>query len=454
MNESKSTDPIADEATTQDKMLRRRTVVGAAAWAAPVIAMSVASPAHAASGPVVTLTLDAPATAVVGMLAPDVVYATVLADDSPSAGVMVTFTVANASLGGFGADGEQTVTEATNDAGVAYPPAMLLKAEGEVEVTATASGRTAVAFITGQAANGTMAFKQSEVNAGAASTFALSGVLTRTSGTGYPAEVSIAYPDGFSGPVTVPVDQATGEFLVAGVSAGTLDGSITASAPGFGTASVAITLVLGYISTPQAIYAAGKDLPAPRGTYAITGTVNRVTPGADLPATVSIAWKTLSEGIQYENVTGFTNGQTVPVDQLTGAFALPILTPIDTGRADGAGGFFDISAPGYLAFEVAVYNRADPGIIDLYNNMSTTPAITVFAPGETRDVPGQSMSWGTLHEVVYPEGFSGPATFSTDSRGGYIVRGVKAPEYITTDVCLMREPGSGGYTSRGIFSVL
>lgn len=435
-------------------MLQRSTVVGAAAWAAPAIAASIASPAYAASQEV-TLSLDVPATAELGMLAPEAVYATVLVNGSPAAGVTVTFTVIDPSLAGFGADGaESVVTAVTDGAGIARPPVMLLKAPGSVAVSAAASGRSTSAFITVSEvpASGTIAFKQAAVNVAAASTFALAGALTRTAGAGYPAQVTIAYPAGYSGPATVPVDQATGEFVVPNVTAGAADASISASAPKFGTATVAITLVLGYISTTQAVYAAGKGLAAPRGSYVITGTVTRVAPGAALPATVTINWK--NRGGDYENVTGFTNGETVPVDQATAVFTLPTLLPIDTGPASWAGGGIVISALGYQSIEIKLYNLPAASYVDGYNSMSTTPALTVFAPGETRDVPGKEVNWNGLYEVVYPEGFTGPATVTSDGNGYYTIRGVTAPDYITSGEVLVRVSGSGGYNSRGLFGVL
>ncbi|WP_426625209.1 hypothetical protein ACPPVW_03790 [Leifsonia sp. McL0607] len=437
-------------------MLRRRTIVGAAAWAAPAIALSVGSPAYAASVRDVTLSLVAPSTAKVGTLSPDAVYATVRADGKPGAGVAVTFTVVNAALGGFGADDEQSVTVVTDGAGIARPPAMLLKVAKLVQITATAAGRAASAYIAVSqvvVTAGTMAFKPSTVNVAAASTFALAGALTRTAGSGYPPTVSLVYPAGYAGPATVPVDQATGEFLVPGVKAGTIDGTITANAPGFGTATVAITVVLGYISSVQSIYAAGPGLAAPRNRYVITGMVDRVTPGAALPATVTLTWR--NGGNNYENVTGFTNGQTVAVNQTTGAFTLPTLTPIDTGDSKLNGGNIKISATGYQAYEILLLNRPSDVDVDWCNSMSTTPGLTVFAPGSTRDVTGHSLVRNGLQEVkYYGEGFTGPATVTTDASGAYTLRGVKAPEYISSGIVYLNTPGSIGYSSSGLFYVL
>lgn len=458
MDEITMTEPIAHEVASSSEVLRRRTIIGAAAWAAPVIAMSVASPAHAASARNVTLTVTAPATALVGRLTADAVYATVAVDGKPAAGEPVTFTV-EAQSGGFGANGEASVTVVSGEGGVAHPPAMLLKAAGVVQIVASAAGSTASAqvAVSEPVAAGTIAFKQSAVNVAAASTFALSGKLTRTAGAGYPAEVYLSYPAGYSGPAAVAVDPATGEFLAPDIVAGAADGSITASATGFGTTTVAITLVLGYIETSQSVYAAGKGLAAPWGTYVITGTVHRVTPDAALPATVTISWG--NTGRNYENATGFTNGQTVAVDQSTGAFALPVLTPIDTGRmtveGNYLGGVIVLSAAGYQPVEVALGNRSGTVLVDIGNRMTTVPGVTVFAPGETRDISGLASKQLAVRFVTYPEGFTGPRAVSVSSSGTYTIRGVKAPAYITSGaIRVTKEEGATAYMSRGWLSVL
>lgn len=445
----------SEAAATKDASLRRRTVIGAAAWAAPVIVATVASPAAAASVPALALSLVVPGTAEVGTLAQEAVYATVLVGGVPAVGKSVTFMVVDVALGGFGGDGSQMVTVITDESGIAYPPSMVLKEVGDVAVTATVDdrGETALITVTEPVSTGTIAFKQSSVNAAAASTFALAGALTRTAGRVYPAEVALVYPAGFSGPETAQVDQATGEFVVPGITAGSVDGSITASAPGYGTATVAITLVLGYIETEQAYYRAGKGFPAPYGTYVITGKVNRVTPGVALPATVTLAWNTTS-GDNYANVTGLVDGQTVNVDPSTGAFTLPTLTPIDTGR--GIDGIVTLStveirSTGYQAMTIALVNRPQD-LVSLKE--STVPAAIAFKPGEIKDISGNANSSSVTRAITYPAGFTGPATVAVNASGAYTIRGVKAPEYITAGPLSVQGPTIGTMISAGRLFVL
>ncbi|WP_426625064.1 hypothetical protein ACPPVW_02980 [Leifsonia sp. McL0607] len=463
MNDIAATETATGTTTTPNSALRRRTIIGAAAWAAPAVAAAVASPAYAASTRKVTLSLVAPSTGRVGTLAPDAVYATVLADGVLAEGVTVTFSVANAALAGFGADGDQSVMVVSDAAGRAYPPAMLLRAQGLVQITATANGSTAMAYIAVSAVvvtAGTIAFKQSAVNVAAASTFALPGALTRTAGTGYPAAVSLVYPVGFSGPATVPVNQATGEFIVSGVTAGTVAGSIGASATGFGSTTVAITLVLGYISTPQAMYGAAPGLAAPNGKYVISGVVNRVVPGAALPATVTVSWFNTNPAHHYENATGLASGQTVTVNQTTGAFTLPTLTPIDTGRlVEGVAGVgmigqIQISAPDYLPTELALSNSSTAASVNLSNRVSTEPASIKFAPGETRNVAGHALVENSLYTVNYPEGFTGPATVISDANAAYTIPGVKSPTYITRGDIVLSSADRAGAFSSGMLLVL
>lgn len=444
MNES--TLPTANGQSTPEKpaSMRRRTVIGAAAWAAPVIVASVASPAAAVSVPGLTLTLVAPPTAEVGTLAPEAVYATVLVDGVPAPGTSVTFMLADPGLAGFGPGEEQSVTVVTDDAGNAYPPALVLKAAGDVVVSATTGDRSqhALISVTAAAPAGTIAFLQPAVSVAAASTFALSGALTRTSGAGYPAEVAIGYPSGFSGPETVPVDQSTGAFTVPGIAAGVDNGPVTASAPGFGRATVAITVVLGYISTERAWYRAGVGLGSPYNLHRITGTVHRVTPDAALPDFVTVNWY----HEDYQNLIGFTDGLRVRVDPVTGAFTLPPLSPSDNGRLDGAtqlGSYLRITAQGYEPMHAYLTNH--PTDRDAALGMSTTPAVTRFAPGEVRDISGIAAPGVATAVVNYLEGFTGPQTVAVRADGTYTVRGVKAPDHATAAPIYLSGPYSMGW---------
>jgi hypothetical protein len=460
MSDATPTDPtadaVADTATAPDNTLRRRTIIGAAVWAAPAVAATVATPAYAVSMGDMTLSLIAPGTAEVGTLGSDAVYATVLIGGEPAAGTAVTFVVADAALGGFGAGAERSVTVVTDGAGIARPPAMVLKAAGSVELSATTNGRTEVAVIVASVvtSRGSIAFTQPTLSVAARSVFALAGKLTRTSGAGYPAEVSIEYSSGYSGPASAPVDPATGEFVISGVVAGAASGSITASAVGYGAATAAITPVNGYISTSQALYAAGKGLAAPYGTYAITGTVGLVASDAVLPATVTIAWA-IKAG-NNKNATGFADGQSVDVDPVTGGFALPILTPTSTGatQAAQAPGTLRISAPGYQPIDLLLYNVGSTATASEWNGASTTPAVIAFRPGEVRDISGLSLMPSSLNATNYPTGFSGPEKVRTLSSGAYTIGGVKAPDYVTSGQFLLQESkGASGYWSRGVFVV-
>ncbi len=456
MSDATPTDPTADAAKAPGNALRRRTIIGAAVWAAPAVAATVATPAYAVSMRDMTLSLVAPSTAEVGTLGPDAVYATVLIGGEPAAGKNVTFVVADAALAGFGASAEQSVTVVTDGAGIARPPAMVVKAGGSVEFSATTNGRTEVAVIvaTVVTSKGTIAFTQPTLSVAARSVFALAGTLTRTSGSGYPAEVSIEYSAGYSGPASASVDPATGEFVISGVVAGTATGSIVASAVGYGTATAAVTPVNGYISTSQALYAAGKGLAAPYATYAITGTVGLVAPDAVLPATVTIAWAIKADN--NKNATGFADGQSVDVDPVTGAFALPILTPTSTGATEAAQapGTLQISAPGYQPIDILLHNVGSTTTARAWNGISTTPAVIAFRPGEVRDISGLSLMPSSLNATNYPTGFSGPETVRPLGNGVYTISGVKAPDYATSGQFVLQQyKGDTGYWSRGVFVV-
>lgn len=161
----------------------------------------------------------------------------------------------------------------------------------------------------------------------------------------------------------------------------------------------------------------------------------------------------------YENATGITSGQTVPVNQTTGEFTLPTLYPIDNGRVEAESGalmvgYIRLTAPNYQSMDVVLVNRDTPTNVDNYNQMSTTPALNVFAAGEIRDVAGRSLALNSEHVVRYWSGFTGPETVTTDASGRYILSGVKAPEYITSGVVDMGLVGTNGMLSRGMFCVL
>ncbi|MCM6764130.1 hypothetical protein NB037_17080 [Rathayibacter sp. ZW T2_19] len=70
----------------------------------------------------------------------------------------------------------------------------------------------------------------------------ISGSLSKSSGT-FPAEVTLTYPAGFSGPATAAVDLSSGRFLLDAVRAPATpsSGLVHASAPGYGSASATLS---------------------------------------------------------------------------------------------------------------------------------------------------------------------------------------------------------------------
>lgn len=325
-----------------DGRVGRRVVLGAAALAAPAVALSVATPARAASA-ASTLTVTAPAAAAPGDVLSSTVFATVLSRGGfPVAGEQVVFTVSPGTVGSFPGNA-LTFTGVTDATGRAFATGLSAKAAGTLTVTATNSGHTATARTTVTAPTGTIAFTPPTLTFGAGTVSAVNGQLTRTGGSGYPTTVDLTYSGGYTGPATAAVNPTTGAFTVPGVTAPAAAAAgqgISASAPGFGTGNATFTTVLGYISLDYAGYAAYRDSGnTATNSFAISGRVNTVG-GAALPATVSISYPS--------NVNA--GPATVPVNA-DGTFTIPRLTPHNMNG--GAGQFLTVSAANFLQTRAA-----------------------------------------------------------------------------------------------------
>ena len=444
----------------------RRAVVAGAAWAAPAIVMSLASPAYAAST-ASTLSLVVPGTVAVGTLPARAVFALVLTNSVPAAGVSVEFSVGNSALGGFGA--AAAVTVETDSSGIAAPPAVVVKKTGSLVITATANGlsQTGTLTVVAPDSTGTMAFTSPSLNAPTDSPFALAGSLNRMTGNRYPSTATLAYPAGFSGPASVAIDPATGSFAVPGITARDA-GVITASAPGFGTASVAISTVLGYLSTSQRRYSAGSGFSAPLNTYVITGNITRSSAGVPFPASVTAKWKNDASRYEYVCASGLISSQPIAVDQSTGEFRLPTLTATDSGKlvpgetSTYREGVIEITTPGYPAWTVRLMNYGIPIMAAMINRNSTQPPLVIFAPGETKDISGYLDTYGisSAYFVAYPAGFTGPRYLQPEevrgSDGFFTLRGVKAPENIAYGDFAIKswDSPNAALSVRGVFAVI
>ncbi|MGW9159331.1 hypothetical protein [Microbacterium sp. NPDC055665] len=220
----------------QTRGFSRRSVVGAAAWSVPVVALSVATPLAAAST-AAQLVLGAPTTANVNEQL--TVSARLVGDDGqPMVGESITFSVSPTSVGTFG-PAAANVTVQTNGTGEATVGNLNIHQPGTLTLVAIGAGLTDTKAITIEASTGTTAFDQSQYSTAANSTVVLTGVVTRLTGTQYPTNVYFTYTGDVTGPLSALV-AAGGSFSLNGVQVGTNGGSVTATATNFGQAVATI----------------------------------------------------------------------------------------------------------------------------------------------------------------------------------------------------------------------
>lgn len=217
----------------------RRSVIAGAAWALPVVALSIATPMAAASvAP--QLVLDAPDAADVGEQL-TVSARLVDANGLPMVGESVTFTVSPTSVGVFGA-ASASVTVQTNAAGEATVTNLNIRQAGTLSVVAMGAGATDTRAISVEASTGTIEFDPDMYTASPNSIVVLTGRVTRDTGNRYPTSVSLSYLGAARGPASVLVN-AGGGFTVPDVQMGSNVGSVTAAAAGFGQAVASISII-------------------------------------------------------------------------------------------------------------------------------------------------------------------------------------------------------------------
>lgn len=423
-------------ASMSDQRLRRRTVIGTAAWVAPVLVASVAAPAYAASGQPLTLSWSAPASVTVGEVVRSGIIVSANRGDESVSGLIVTVSVNDVALGGFGTnktDVSSSVVLTVNESGVLELPPMIFTTGGALILTAAAEGVIVTHQISIAAATGTIAFAQSKYEVRAGSEFTIAGQVTLTTGTSYPEMVELAWTSGLSGAATAAVDPNNGAFIVSGL--GTADAetleTITASATDFESASAQIATVYGYIQFDSSMYPSANT----GQKYTISGTVVRLT-SHSYPATVSFRWA--NDGSQYVNIVENLETITVAVNQSTGRFTLPPLTPVDNGKVVNGGAFggqIAVTAPGYRDGSTRLVNG-----YSLTNGF--TPSTIQLAPGETKAVTGvgQVYQVNDTFNVTYTSGVTGPTTVRVGSDKKFSIA-LKAPATIGTSSLRLTKVG-------------
>lgn len=143
-----------------------------------------------------------------------------------------------------------------------------------------------------------------------------------------PAQIDLTYTAGLSGPSTVPVDES-GDFTVlvdypTPVPGSDVTGAVVATGPGMTTVSVSIRLT-GANPAPQVVTGSiqfspvqyfGVERDGAVFFPTLTGTV-AVSSGT-LPAEVELTYSDPNERVSLSRI----GGNFVPIDQVTGAFAV------------------------------------------------------------------------------------------------------------------------------------
>lgn len=246
-----TTPPPAKDDLAVNRHIGRRTVLTAAALTAPAIALSVATPARAASAGS-TIRVDGPTEAAVGDVLTGTITATITsANGVPLPGETVTFTLAPTTLGTF-PGGTTTATTTTNAAGQATAPDLTLTRTGALTITATNSGHTATISIpiADNAATGAIAFSAPAYATTPGGVIEnISGTVTLTAGT-LPSSIKFDVPQGWSGPDTAsvtPVTQergtfSTGPFKPSASAPTRAEITATSSAPGIKAATADLAI--------------------------------------------------------------------------------------------------------------------------------------------------------------------------------------------------------------------
>ncbi|WP_066517008.1 hypothetical protein [Curtobacterium ammoniigenes] len=236
----------------------RRSLFAAAMVGAPAIALSVATPAAAASaGAALSVAFGNSTPRAPGSSLADGVATVRSVAGHPVPNETVTLSVTGPAY--FGSPGTTTFVTVTNAAGEAFATGLTAgDVSGTVVLTATITGVAAqTAEIAVAVPTGSIAFAQPNYPAAVGATFAIAGRVAQTGGPAVES-VALSYSGGLSGPARATVSSG-GAFTVTGVvapSSAAITGTITATQVGLTSGSTQVLTVGGYISFDQSAYRA------------------------------------------------------------------------------------------------------------------------------------------------------------------------------------------------------
>ena len=340
MNDATSSSP--DESGSKDSkpaLIARRTVVAAAAWAPPVIAMSMATPAMAAStNATISLAFANNTPRPVGTSLADAVATVRSKNGVPLPGERVTLQIAGGNLAGgyFTTPGTTTLTGTTNAAGQFAATGLTAAKPGTLALYATLVGTSTSAYaqIRIVGAPTTIALTVTPPSVPTGGSLASSSALVTVDGAPaanqrvrFTVTGPAAFPNGATSYETTTNDQgvATATGLTASTSAGA--GNLTATA-----------LDTNVSDTERFTVTA----PA----YAITLTLDPTdpAPGASMAnsyATVTRNGQPLgSEAVVFQVQSGsarFPNGQTESAGVTSSGTGRVSLAGLTAGTTTGAG---------------------------------------------------------------------------------------------------------------------
>lgn len=425
------------EAVVPTDHIPRRSILTAAALAAPAIVLSVATPAAAASaGATLSVAFANTDLRAPGSSLADGVATVRSSTGSPVPNESVTFSVTGPAF--FGNAGTTTFVTTTDTAGQAAAIGLTAgDSDGTVVLTATVAGVAAAsAQVVVQTPTGQVTFAQPSYPTAAGSRFAVAGTVHQTGGATV-TTIALAYAGGLTGPATASVGTG-GTFEVrdiAAPSASATTGTITATSAGLTPGTTQVVTVGGYISFHQSAYRAYLNDPPFTG---VEGTVVTFA-GFPLPAEVGLTYPAgVTPGPSTVSVSA--NGDFVipdfPATEVGGPGGGRTLTASASGLNDGSTQLFtqrtndpaNLAGPTWNSGAFAI----DPGGTATVSGFNNRPGTTIIVPGGT-------------YPLTYTGGYAGPSSVTVAADGTWSIA-VTAPPAIGSGTITIADPAGAQYS--------